>query len=288
MRIGLALSGGGVRGAVHIGVLKALEENGMRPNIISGTSAGSIVAALYSVGYTPDQIKEIAEKNAKKIIIDFDIGEIYSYVKSLFLNRPKKIDGFIKGDKIKNLINEYCKQKGCQDIRNTVLPIAIPAVDINTGKMIVFVSNKKGCLDQKDVEYDDDIDLATAVRASSSYPVVFKPCMVKGKTLVDGGIRNNIPVSVLKTMGADRVIAVNLGYVGKAENEVDDVLEIAVQSIDIMAYQISKELVNEANYVLLPEVYEVKLFDVSKISECIQRGYEAAISAMPLIKKALN
>ncbi len=287
MGIGLALSGGGVRGAVHIGVLKALEENRIYPNYISGTSAGSIVAGLYSSGYKADEIEQIFRKYAGRIIIDFDIGEIYSYVMSLFMKKPKNIDGFIKGNRIKELIDKYCSEKGCKYIKDAKIPVAIPAVDINSAKTIMFISSRQGLNEKSDIEYDDHIDLATAVRASSSYPVIFKPCMVKGKRLVDGGIKNNIPVKVLKDMGAKKVLAVNLGYVGKANEGVDNLLEIAVQSVDIMAHQISKWLVKDANYVILPEVYDVKLLEVSRIPECIERGYQAAIASMPEIKRAL-
>lgn len=288
MKIGLALSGGGVRGAAHIGVLKALEENGIFPHVMSGTSVGSIVAALYSVGYKPDEIREIAIKHTKGLAVDFDVKEIYSFIQSIFTGKMKKIDGLIRGEIIKKLVDGYCKQKGCRLIKDVHLPLAIPAVDINTSKIVMFVSDKKNLPLRSDMEYEDSIDIATAVRASSSYPVVFKPCMVNGKRLVDGGLRYNIPAGILRAMGARNVIAVNLGYVGKANQEVDDVLEIAMQSVDIMAYQISKELVKDANYVLLPEVYDVKLLDVSRIPECVERGYQAAMKAMPYIKRALS
>ena len=287
MKIGLALSGGGVRGAVHIGVLKALNENRIYPDLISGTSAGSMVASLYSVGYTLDEIKDITVKNAKGFAIDFNMGDIFSYVKSLVSRNPKKIDGFIKGDKIKKVFDFYCSQKGCVSIKDVKIPIAIPAVDINSGKMCMFVSSKTNLIDNNDIYYEDDIDIATAVRASSSYPIVFKPCVFKNKKFVDGGVRDNVPVKILKDMGADRILAVNLGYAGQADSSIDDILEIAVQCIDIMAYQLSENMSQSANIILKPKIYDVNLFDIKRIPECIERGYRATIDAMPSIKKAL-
>ena len=287
MRIGLALSGGGVRGAVHIGVLKALEENKIIPDVLSGTSAGSIVAALYSVGYTANEIEDIIKKNVKNIRMEFDIRYILDHLKAMLWSRNKKIDGFVKGDIIKKVINNYCIKKGCPNIKDTIKPLAIPAVDINTSKVVMFISNKKGFKQNSEIELDDDVDLAMAVRASISYPVVFKPCMVKGRRLVDGGIRDNVPVNILRLMGADKIIAVNLGYAGKVKDEVDNVFEIAVQSIDIMAHEITKRVIGNASYVLRPEVYDVKLFEINRIQECIDRGYKAAVDAMPEIKKAL-
>ena len=288
MRIGLALSGGGVRGAVHIGVLKALEENGITPSFISGTSSGSIIASLYSANLNLNEIEEIFMKNAKNIIIDFDLSELFMYVKSLMLNLHKSIDGFIKGDRIKKVLTDTFTRKGCLYIKEMGIPIAIPAVDINTAKTIMFVSDKRNLFDNDDVIYDDDIDIASAVRASISIPVVFRPCTVKGRKLVDGGIKESVPIDVLKLMGADKVLAVNLGYAGKVVSDIDDVLEIAVQALDIMAYQMSRPMLKQADYVLMPEVYDVKLLEVGRIPECIKRGYEAAIKKMPEIKKALG
>jgi NTE family protein len=268
-------------------VLKALEENKIHIDLISGASAGSMIACLYSVGYTTEEIKGIAEKYAKSFVLDFSISGIYSYLKSLATLKPKKIDGFISGDKIKNIFDSCCEQKGCIKIKETKIPIAIPCVNINTSKVCMFVSNKSNLTDSDDVCYDDDIDLAEAVRASSSYPVVFKPYVVKGSKMVDGGIRENMPVDVLKRMGANRILAVNLGYAGQADSEMDDILEIAIQCIDIMAYQLTEGLADKADFVLKPKVYDVNMFDVKRIPECIQRGYDAAISAMPAIKRAL-
>lgn len=290
MKIGLALSGGGIRGTAHIGVLQALEDNGIYPQLVSGTSVGSIIGALYCSGYRPEEIREIFEIHVKNSenLIDFDLEIFFWFIKSVFLKQTGKVDGFIKGDKIRRLVEEYCTKKGCKHVKETILPIAIPAVDINTSQIHMFVSDKKYLEDTNDIKYDDDVELATAVRASISYPVIFKPLIFKGKRLVDGGIRNNLPVSVLKSMGADKVIAVNLGYAGELVKEVDNIFEIAVHSIDVMAYQISKELMKEADYVLQPKVYNISLFEVCKMQECMEKGYKAVIKAMPEIREVIG
>lgn len=288
MRLGLALSGGGIRGAVHIGVIKALEENGIVPSFISGTSSGSIVASLYSANIGIDEIEEFFKSNAKKMIIDFDLSELFMYVKSLMFNLHKKVDGFIKGERIKKVLTDTFMQKGCTHIKQARIPVAIPAVEISTAKTVMFVSKKTNLFDKDYIIYDDDIDFATAVRASISMPVLFKPCTVKGRMLVDGGIKDNVPVNILKQMGADKVLAVNLGYAGKVVADIDDMLEIAVQALDIMSYQISRNLLEQADCVLSPEVYDVKLIEVDRIPECIKRGYDAAVKKMPEIKSVLG
>lgn len=315
MKLGVALSGGGVRGAAHIGILKALEEEGVHIDYISGTSAGSIVASLYSVGYTPDEIKEIFLKYDRKIV-DMDLVKIFSYLidilllrrsigerlsiidvdylgimaffVNMILRRQSRIDGFIKGNIIENLVYEYCKRKNITYIKQTKKPLAIPAVDINTAQLVMFVSNASHFKTNERTVYIDDVFVSEAVRASSSFPLVFKPKMLRGRRLVDGGIKDNVPAWVLKEMGADKVLAVNLGYAGCTREEIDNIFEIAFQSIDIMSYQISKLKLKDIDYVFKPKIYDVKLLETHRIGECIERGYSMAKKEMPQIKSALS
>jgi len=318
MKIGLALSGGGIRGAAHIGVLKALEEAGIRIDMISGTSAGSIVAALYAVGYTPREIEKIflqfdgsglADYDIKKVIpffidflllkrccerkkknlIDIDFVGLLAFIGNTILHRNAKIDGFVKGNVIEKAMYHYCNERDACHIKDTKIPIAIPAVDINSAEKIMFVSNKEYFRHTKDdTIYIDDVLLSEAVRASSAFPVVFKPKMYKGRRLVDGGVRDNVPTRVLKQMGTDRILAVNLGYSGQLKEEVDNIFEIAMQSMSIMAYQMTKHSLADADYVFKPEIYDVKLLEADRIQECIDRGYLAAKKAMPAIREALS
>jgi NTE family protein len=282
---GLALSGGGVRAAAHIGVLKALEENELSPDFISGTSSGSIVASLFAIGYSSDEIHEMFKKNAKKVIDDFDIKEIYFYLRDIF--KRSAIEGLIQGDKILEVVRSYCDKKGCKSISQAKIPIAIPAVDVNTSKILMFVSNKSNLIDNGDVEYHDHIELAAAVRASSSLPGIFRPHMFNGKRLVDGGIRDNVPIDILKLMGAEKTVAVNLGYYGEAKEEIDSLFEILSQSINIMSYQISEQLLKNADAVVMPEVSDVKMLDTSKVEECFNKGYDAALKVIEQIKRTL-
>jgi len=317
MKIGLALSGGGIRGAAHIGVLKALEEAGVRIDVISGASAGSIVAALYAVGYTPREIEKIflqfdksrvADYDIKKVIpffidflllkrcsdrrkkdlIDFDFLGLLAFLGNTVLHRNAKVDGFIKGNIIEKAVYEYCREREALYLKDAKIPIAIPAVDINSAHTVMFISEKEYFKDSDDIVYIDDAMLSEAIRASCAFPVIFKPKMYKGRRLVDGGVRENVPTHVLKQMGADRIIAVNLGYSGQLKEEVDNIFEIAMQSVNIMAYEMSKYRLDDADYVLKPEIYDVKLLETDRIQECIDRGYLAARKAMPAIKEAIG
>lgn len=306
MKIGLSLSGGGVRGAAHIGVLKALEQEGIPVGLIAGTSSGSIVAALYAAGYSAKELENIF-LNFESGIADFDWSKsipffvdlilikkgftflgVFMFIISCLLKRNRKVDGFLRGDIIENAIYKYCKEKDALSIKQSKIPLAIPAVDINTAQTILFVSNRTLLKDTKDLIFLDDVVTSEAVRASCAFPVVFKPKMFRGRRLVDGGITDNIPVDVLKKMGADKILAVNLGYSGQTNEDVDNIFEIASQSINIMAYQISKYKLADVDYEFKPQIYDVKLLETERIRDCIDRGYIGTKKALPEIKKALG
>lgn len=283
MRIGLALSGGGIRGAAHIGVLKALEEYNMRPDFISGASMGSIVGALYSVGYTPNEIEEIF-LSVGKDIIDFDFYGLLKFDLGLIFKKKIQVDGLIKGNKIEKLMYGLTKAKGIEKIKDTRIPLAISAVDINNSDIVMFASQSVNDRDYVNVK---DVDISCAVRASISLPGIFKPKVIDDKKLVDGGVRENVPSKVLKEMGAKSVIAVNLGYCGEYKEHINNIIEILGQTLDIMAYSI---FISEEKYIdvlLKPQIYDVKLLEIDKIKQCIDQGYLYTKSMMPVIKRKL-
>ncbi len=283
MKFGLALSGGGLRGAAHIGVLKALEEENLCPSFISGTSSGSIVAALYSCGYSPKEIEEIA-LNFKKNTYDPDITGILISIFRLIIGKEPLINGIIKGNKLEKTLKKLTK---CRKIKDSKIPTAITAVDINDGKTIYFVSNKKGLTNDKKNKYIDNVEIYKAIRVSIAIPVVFQSRNISGLNLLDGGLTDSLPTSVLKLMGAERVIGVNLGYSGQRRNEVDNFIEVGGQSIKIMEYQITSLKNTDSDAIINPHIYDVGLTDFDRIPECIQRGYRAAKDNIYKIKKAV-
>ncbi|MFZ5974836.1 MAG: patatin-like phospholipase family protein [Bacillota bacterium] len=287
MEFGLALSGGGARGAAHVGILKALLEEGLMPSYVAGTSAGAIVGALFASGYTPEEIEGFFISHGHKVL-DYNFRGLAVFAFSLITQGHAKVDGLIRGARLGRLIRDFCADKGVFDIKDVRIPLAITAVDINNGKLVLFVSRMPQSGRDKKALYIDDAALWQAVRASTAVPVVFRPEMVDGMRLVDGGVRNNVPADVLRSMGAKKVLAVNLGYAGQQKNDVDNILEIGVQSIDIMSYQISETLVQNADYLLLPGIFDVSLLEVEKIPRTIERGYRACRQHMQEIKKALN
>lgn len=283
---GLALSGGGTKGFAHVGILKGLHAHNLKPMWISGTSAGAVVAALYSVGYMPQELENIAYAHYRGLI---DLN-YYGFIKSAVqaaMGMEISLDGIIKGDRIELLLRRFL---GDKTMRDTDIPLAITSVDINTGKTIIFVSNKHRMGSRKGVEYREEVLISSAVRASISLPVIFKPKFIDKTRLVDGGVTDNLPVYALKKMGAPNVLGSYLGYSGEIRCEVDNVFEIASQTLDIMAYHITRSKSIGADMILKPDIADLSSgpLDRQKIEEYIKRGYQTIDSNIDLIKKAIN
>lgn len=285
MRFGLALSGGGIRGAAHIGVLKALEESNLKPSWIAGTSAGSIVGGLYAYGYSIRELELIAvELQSKYIDLNF-LGMAYGFGQWIF-GRELCVDGIIRGRAIEKHLKRLTNSIKIGDID---MPLAIPAVDINRAETVMFINRDiEASVRDKDTAYIDDVYLYQAIRASIAIPVVFRPLIIDGRRLVDGGLVNNLPIDILKRMGAKKVIGIDLGYNGQLRRDVDNIIEIGSQSLDIMAHQITSFKSGGADYILRPEIYDIAMQDSQRIIECIDRGYESTKKNMHMIKKVLN
>lgn len=284
MKFGLALSGGATRGAAHVGVMKALAEADLHPSWISGTSAGSMVAALYACGYSVQEMEEIA-LTLDKSIYDTDYSGIAGGILQWIITGNTKWDGLMKGKNLETMMKKLTKGKFMNESR---LPLAITAVDINTGKTILFVDSKKKLIDEEDIMYINDVPIYQAVRASIAIPVIFKPIIIHGMRLVDGGVTDSVPIDVLKKMGADKVIGISLGYSGQRRCEVDNILEIGSQSIDIMSYRMTKLKSSKADLIINPHIYDIGMLETHRIPELIERGYQAARNNLYMIKKAIN
>ncbi len=284
MRFGLALSGGATRGAAHIGAMKALEEAGLVPSWISGTSAGSMVAALYACGYSVNEMEKIALSLTKEIY-DTDYFGIIGGVLQWVIFKDTNWDGLMKGKKLEVLMKKWTDGRL---MRESKIPLAITAVDINTGKTVMFVNSKRGLEDDENTVYRDDVTIYQAVRASIAIPVIFKPIILRGMRLVDGGVTDSVPTDVLKKMGARKIIGINLGYSGERRSEVDNILEIGNQTIDIMSYRLTELKTEVSDFIINPHIYDVGILEVHRIPELIERGYRAVKDNLYSINKAIN
>ena len=245
MKLGIALSGGGIRGIAHAGVLKALEDNDIKIDIIGGCSSGSMVASLYAMGYTPHYIyllfkryaKDIAALNTKPIISG--LGHFF---------KCKKVFSSLKdGEIIETVYNKLAIRRGIKNISQIQMPLVIPTVDITKSKEYVFTNNIPQNVEDTS-QYITDITIGKAVRASSSFPAVFNPCLMGEHAFMDGGALDNIPVNEVKKQGVDKVIAVKFDADPVDENS--NIMDIVMKTIDIMGSKISEESLEMSDLVL--------------------------------------
>ena len=286
MKIGLSLSGGGVKGAAHIGVIKALEEENIRIDSISGTSSGSIVATLYAMGYRSNEIYDIFKKYCKKIrYVDF--WNILKLIYGLVFKRKIIIDGLNSGKAIEKLINDIAKDKNIKDISDIHFPLVIPSVNIYNGKVTCFTSYKNEKRYLSNTIFVNHMNIGKAVRASCSYPVVFSPCEFNNTNLIDGGIRENTPWRELKEIGTDKVISVVFREKFD-KNCCMNIIDVATRSIGLLSNELSNYEWNGTDYLLEIYTEKIGLLDMDKIEELYEIGYETAKKQIHNIKQLIE
>ena len=262
MKLGLALSGGGIRGIAHAGALKALEDNKITVDIIGGTSSGALVASLYAMGYSPYYIYLLFKRYAKDIV-GINSSPVISGIGNFFKSKKVSMTGLKTGESIEEAYNNLALRNGIKKINDIKkMPIVIPAVDIKESKEYVFTNRVPIDTKQKD-KYINDISIGKAVRASSSFPAVFCPCEFKKHSFLDGGVLDNIPVTEVKKQGADKIIAINF----KADeiNEQSNIMDVVMRTIDIMGNKIGEKNLEKSDYVLTIKTDKTGLLDVKKL-----------------------
>ena len=284
MKLGLALSGGGIRGIAHAGVLKALEENNIQIDAIGGTSSGSIIAALYAMGYSPYYIYILFKRYARDLVNQNSISRVTS-IGNFITNKKENFQGFYSGEEIEKGFNQVALRKGVKKISDIKMPIVIPAVDIQDSKKYIFTNiipeNTK-----MENQYIDNIPIGKAIRASSSFPIVFSPCEYKEHKFLDGGILDNFPTSEVRKQGIDKVITVNF----KADdiNENSSIMDVAMRTIDIMGNKISEENISNSDMVLTIQTDKTGLLETEKLDSCYKYGYRQTINQINKIKDMIN
>ena len=281
MKLGIALSGGGIRGIAHAGVLKALEDNGIKVDIIGGTSAGSMIASLYAMGYAPHYIYLLFKRYAKDIAA-LNTKPILSGIHNHFLGKKKTITGLKDGEDVEKLCDKLAIRKGIKNINQIKMPLVIPSVDITESKEYVFTNNIPANA-QDTSQYITDITIGKAIRASSSFPAVFSPCSIGTHAFMDGGALDNVPVNEVKKQGANKVIAVKFDADPIDENS--NIMDIVMKTIDIMGNKISEESLEMSDLVLNVYTDKVGLLDVEKLDSCYKYGYDCVIQNIDKIKE---
>lgn len=251
-KIGLALGSGGARGFAHLGVIKVLKEEGIPIDFISGSSMGAMIACFFGAGLDMDRLYKISSAFKRKYYLDFTV--------------PKM--GFIAGKRVKDLIRIFTHGKNIEDLD---IPIGVVATDLMSGEKVVFTKGP----------------IAEAVRASISIPGIFVPEKINGRLLVDGGVVDRIPVSVVKEMGAEFIIAVDVSRV-KTNTEVSSIFDVIMQSIDIMQMELVDHRMIASDVMIRPQVEKYSSKAFTNIEDIISIGEEEAKKHVNNIKNMID
>ncbi|HUX91970.1 MAG TPA: patatin-like phospholipase family protein [Gallionellaceae bacterium] len=251
MKIALALGGGAARGFAHVGVIKALEAQGIVPDIIVGTSAGSVVGALYAAGYNGFELQQLSMQMDESQVSDWSM--------------PNR--GVIKGEALQDFINQAVKHRTLEKMKKV---FAVVATDLSSGEMIVFRTGNTGM----------------AVRASSAVPGVFQPVSINGHEYVDGGLVAPVPVRVARSLGADFVIAVDIS--DKPQNsKTESSADVLLQTFNIMGQTISRTELPTADIVISPLTPGISSTDFKDRHLAVLQGEKAVAAILSELKEKL-
>ena len=283
MKVGVSLAGGGIRGIAHVGVLKALEENNIKVAAIAGTSAGSIIATLYAMGYSPYYIYLLFKRYARDII-NIRSKPIINGITNFIRNNKIGIAGLSDGNEFEKMYDKLARKKGFRLIGDIKMPLLVSAVDIGEAKEYIFTN----CASRKNIKdnYITEIGIGRAVRASSSFPAIFCPCEYKNHIFMDGGVLDNLPTEELKKVYTGKIISVNFES-DPVYNDYD-IMNIIMKTLDIMGNKLSINSLKKSDFVLTVPTDGTGLIDVDKMDICYKYGYEIAIKNIDKIRKMLE
>lgn len=253
-KIGLVLGGGAARGFAHIGVIQVLEEVGIRPSLVVGTSAGSLVAAFYASGKSGAELQQVAEAMEEATFADWTL--------------PIFSRGMLRGEALARYVSTQVRGRL---IENMTLPLGIVATDLNNGQGVLFQRGNTG----------------TAVRASSAVPALFQPVKIGGREYVDGGLVSPVPVRYARQMGAELIIAVDISSAPEG-NAAGDTLQILLQTFAIMGKSINTFELREADVVVRPSLVGVASSDFGARRRSIEAGRVAMQALLPQLRAAVN
>ena len=259
-KIGFALGAGGSRGVAHVGFLKAMEEAGIKPDFIAGTSMGSIVGACYAKGYTPEYIMQEISTLSLVDIIDISFPAFLS-------------GALLRAQKMRNKLSEYIEED--LTFSQLKIPFRCVAVDLVSGNPVVFKDKDKVC---------------EAIVASSTIPGVFKPVVKDDMWLVDGGVKCRIPIDEVKEMGADVVVAVDvLGKIRPTDKRFN-VFSLMLRTYDIMDDEITNRKLKEQSpdVLITPDLGDMDLFRFKDIDMAYEKGYQAGKENVEIIRKLIK
>lgn len=284
MSFGIALSGGGAKGAAHVGVLMALHENNLIPSSVSGTSIGAIVGGLYALGYSPTKLKEILVKFSRnyRYYIDPSYGNYFMALTQFLTRSTISMPGFVKGDKVEQFLRKLTNDKKITDAK---IPLVIPAVDLISGKTIVYTNKLPKSSNYPNVIWDNNIRLHSAMRASASLPAIFYPKKIDKKILVDGGITHIIPIDLLMETGEKNILAINISQEYEKPKNTN-IFETTTHSFELMQNELKNFSLGKEKFTITPELpKDAEMLSFNDMPRFVKAGYDSTIKVMPKLKQ---
>jgi len=286
MSIGVALAGGGLKGMAYIGALKALDELGVKIEYLSGTSSGSIFATAFAMGFDFDEIHDLSVKNYK-LLTNISKRPIFKAGVTYVTSKVARIEGLMDGANISNMIEKFAEKKNIYNMNEIEIPFAIATVDTISTKECLFLSKKYDFKNTENVDYLYDTPISTAVRASMSFPGVFTPCPYEKYNFIDGGTKDNLPVHILKKMGADKTIA--LSFKIDEYEPKEDIFAVLLRAVDIFSLKDVRKAQKEADLAIEIDCAGTSLLEIKDTEQVVKVGYDTVMShkkeILELIKK---
>ncbi len=252
-KLGLALGGGGARGLAHIGILKVLEEEGLRADFVAGTSVGSLIGALYCCGYGWRELADLARSIDWTDLIAFTVPRL----------------GLVNARKLERLVERLTEKRTVEQLP---VPFRAVAVDITSGEEVVLSSGP----------------VSRAVRASASIPVIFEPARWEGRLLVDGGMLDNVPTGVVRDMGAEVVVAVNLSGEMSKSRPPENLADMVIYSLELLIHGQGQRGTAAADVPVVPDLAGFSYRSLAHREELIRRGETAMRAALPTLLRRLR
>lgn len=284
MGIGLAMAGGGLKGVAHIGVIKALNELGVDIDYLSGTSSGSIFATMYALGCSIEEMKVGAQDCVKELTVIkkkpiVRAGWIYA------TKRKLDLPGLMNGENVENLVQRIADAKNIQNMNEISLPFAIATVDTISTKECIFLS-KETKNTNPDIEHLYNVPVSKAVRASMAFPGIFTTCDYDKYNFIDGGTKDNLPVHILKEMGAKKTLGVSF----KIDDYVpsNNPMDIVLRTVDIFSLKDVRAAQKEADLAIEIDASSASLLEIEDMDKLIDIGYNTIMNNKEEILKLVK
>ena len=274
MSLGIALGGGGLKGIAYIGALKALNELGIKPDYLSGTSSGSIFAIFYAMGFTPEEMKPRAEQYYK-MLTSLDKKPIIKAGVTYATSGVARIEGIISGEKISKLVDDLATEKGIENMNQIDMNFAICTVDTISTNECIFLSKECKVKDEN-VDYIYNAPVGIATRASMSFPAIFTPCNYEKYNFIDGGTKDNLPIKILKNMGADKTLALSF----KIDEYIprEDIFAILLRAVDIFSLEDVRNAQKISDEFIEIDASGTGLLEIDDFDKLIKVGYDTIMN----------